>query len=169
VKRQILILLTLIAALAPLVLAGGQASAKPEASRRTLKVKLNYTGVGVVDDKHRIYVILADANPYTSSTLIDATSQPTPPAAQAGVAHMFARQDAAGKDKTVVFRELSVSPVYVVAFFDKDGTSNGNLESASHVPMGAFGTLPDKLEPVKIEPGKTVQVVLAFDDSKTTP
>ena len=169
VKKENAIFLIFMMALVPIALVGGQGNAKAKAAHGTLKVKLNYTGASVVDEKHQIYVLLADANPYTSSTLIDATSQPTPPAAQPGVAHLFARQGAGGKDKTVIFRELAVSPVFAVAFFDKNGTSNGQLESASAVPMGMYGAAPDKLEPIKIEPGKTVQIVLTFDDSKTTP
>ena len=132
-------------------------------------MKLNYTGAGVVDEKHQIYVLLFDANPYTSSTLIDVTSQPATPAPAPGVAHILARQGGAGRDKTVTFRDVGVSPVYAAAFFDKNGTSNGQLESTSGVPMGVYGKLPDKLEPIKIEPGKTAQVELTFDDSRTTP
>ena len=168
-KTQNVILLILMMALAPIALAGGQAKTKGTAAGRTLKVKVNYTGSGVVDEKHQVYVLLPDANPYTSSTLVDATAQSTPPAAQPGVAHLIARQGAAGKDKTVIFRDLPVSPVYVVAFLDKDGTSKGQLEFASKVPMGIYGPAPEKLEPVKIDPGKTVQIVLKFDDSRTTP
>jgi len=168
VKRENAILLVFIMALAVMAL-GGTPAATKAAARRTLKVKLNYTGAGVVDEKHQIYVLLSDANPYLASTLVDATSQPTPPAPEPGVAHLLVRQGAAGKDKTVTFRGLGVSPVYAVAFFDKNGTSNGQLESASKVPMGMYGPSPDRLEPIKIEPGKTLQIVLTFDDSRTTP
>jgi hypothetical protein len=31
--------------------------AKPEAKTRTLNVKLNYTGAGTVDEKHKIFLI----------------------------------------------------------------------------------------------------------------
>jgi len=169
VKRNGAILLLLMAVLAPIALGGAQVNAKAAGARRTLKVKLNYTGAGVVDEKHQIYVLLFDANPYTALSLIDATSQPTPPTPAPGVAHILTRQGTAAKDGIVSFRELRVSPVFAAAFFDKDGTSNGQLEGASKVPMGVYGKLPDKLEPIKVEPGKTTQVALTFDDSTTTP
>jgi hypothetical protein len=80
-----------------------QASAPTPAASGTLKVKLNDTGTGIVNEKHRVYVLLFDANPFTATSLIDATSQPTPPAAAAGVSHILARQGAAGKDATLSF------------------------------------------------------------------
>ncbi len=168
-KNENAILLFLLMLCAAIALAGGHAGAKAGAAHGTLNVKVNYTGAGIVDEKHQIYVYLLDANPYTASTLIDATSQSTPPAAQPGVAHLLVRQAVASKVKTATFRDLAVSPVYALAYFDKNGTSKGDIESASKGPMGAYGIPPEKLEPIKIEPGKTVQVVVTFDDSRTTP
>jgi hypothetical protein len=63
-----------------------------------------------------------------------------------------------------------MSPVYAVAFFDKNGSYNGHLDSLPPgTPMGAYGKMPDKLEPVKIEEGKAIQITIAFDDSTATP
>jgi len=142
-----------------------QASPAP----RTLKVKLNYTGAGIVDEKHKIYVLLFDANPFTASTLVDATSQVPPPAPVPGVSHILARQGAAGKDKTLTFSGLSISPVYAAVFLDKSGTYNGQPDSSSGGPMGVYGKLPDKLEPINLEEGKSAQVILTFDDSAKMP
>jgi hypothetical protein len=136
---------------------------------KTLKVKLNYTGAGVMDEKHKIYVMLFDANPYTARTLIDATSQSAPPAPAPGVPHILAREGASAKNATVTFHQLAVSPVYATAFFDKAGTYNGHMDSVSGAPMGAYGNWPDKLEPVKIEEGTTVQITMAFGDTAKTP
>ncbi len=110
-----------------------------------------------------------DANPYTATSLVDATSLPKPPAPTEGVAHILARQGAAGKDKTVTFPDLSTSPVYAAAFFDRNGTYDSKADAVSGAPMGVHGKLPGQLEPIKIEPSKTAQVVLAFDDSNKTP
>jgi len=68
-------------------------------------------GAGVVDEKHKIYVLLFDANPFTSSSLIDATSQPTLPAAAPGVSHILVRQGAAATDVTLTFEKLSAPSV----------------------------------------------------------
>jgi hypothetical protein len=161
--------LALPGALALLQFVGPHPQVQAASAGRTLKVKLNYTGAGVVDEKHKIYVMLFDANPYTASTLIDATSQPAPSAPAPGVSHILAREDASAKDATVTFRQLAVSPVYATAFFDKAGTYNGHLDSVSGAPMGAYGNWPDRLEPIKIAEGKTVQITMAFGDTAKSP
>ena len=145
--------------------AGAHAAPGP----RTLKVKLNYTGTGTVDEKHRIYVMVFDANPYTASSLVDATSQPTPPAPSPGVSHILRRESGATRNATITFRELAVSPVFAMAFFDRSGTYNGHDDPASGSPMGGYGTSLDKLEPIELDSGKIVEITLSFDDSKSTP
>jgi hypothetical protein len=45
-------------------------------AQKKLTVKVNYTGVGTVDEKHKIYVLLFDANPLTASKLEDYSSSP---------------------------------------------------------------------------------------------
>jgi hypothetical protein len=136
---------------------------------RTLNIKLNYTGAGKVDEKHKIYVLLFDANPMTASTLTDSTTGPTPPTPVAGVSHIIARESAAAKNATITFNKIAVTPIYAMAFFDKNGTYNGHPDSASGSPMGIYGIAPDKLDPIAIESGKTNEITLVFDDSKTTP
>jgi hypothetical protein len=136
---------------------------------RVLKITLNYTGTGTVDEKHRIYVLLFDANPMTSSTLSDATSQATPPAPVAGVSHIIARESAASKNGAITFRGVAVSPVYAAFFFDKTGTYNGHADPSSGSPMGLYGTPPDKLEAIALEPGQPVQLTFSFDDSRLSP
>lgn len=88
-----------------LILALAQASANAAAARRTLKVKLNYTGAGIVDGKHQIFVLLFDANPYTASGLIDSTSSATPPAPAPGVSHILRRESASGAAKAISLEE----------------------------------------------------------------
>ena len=51
------------------------------------------------------------------------------------------------------------------AFYDKHGSN----EPDSGSPAGVYGEEPSKLEPIKLEEGKTVEIVLAFDDSFTIP
>ncbi len=166
-KRQKAIIPAVMMAFGLVALAWTQVSAVAAGARRTLKVKLNYTGTGTVDEKHKIYVLLFDANPFTASTLVDSTSQAEPPAPAAGVSHIVARQGTAGK--VLTFREVGISPVFAAAFFDKDGTYNGQSDMASGAPMGIYGKTPGQPEPIKIEEGKTAQIVLAFDDSSKTP
>lgn len=141
-------------------------AAPPE---RVLKITLNYTGAGTVDERHRIYVLLFDANPMTASTLSDATSLATLPAPAAGVSHIVARESAASKNGMITFHGVGVSPVYAAFFFDKTGTYNGHGDPSAGSPMGVYGTPPDKLEAIALDPDKPVQLTFSFDDSKSTP
>ncbi len=159
----------LLASMTVLVLALTQVRVEGAAVHRTLKVKLNYTGAGTVDKNHKIYVLLFDANPYTASTLVDSTSDATPPAPAAGVSHILRRQSATGKNETVTFNDLGVSSVYATAFFDEKGGYDGHSDLVSGAPMGVYGKAPDKVEPIRLEEGKSVQVALAFDESTRTP
>jgi hypothetical protein len=132
-------------------------------------VKLNYTGAGMVDENHRIYVLLFDSNPYTASSLIDSTSEATPPATAAGVSHILRRFSAARKNETITFEYLNSSPVYAAAFVDQNGNYDGHSDPAPAGPMGAYGKAPSKLAPIKLKDGKRVKIVIAFDDSTKTP
>jgi hypothetical protein len=138
------------------------------AGHGALKVTVNYNGTGVVDKQHEIYVLVTDSNPFTSSKLVDASSQPNAP--EAGAARILSSQGTATKNGTIAFYNLTVSPVYAVAFFDKNGSYNGRLDSLPPgSPMGIYGKLPDKLEPIKVEEGNGTQIILSFDDSNKTP
>jgi hypothetical protein len=118
------------------------------ADSRTLKVKLNYTGAGTLDEKHKIHVLIFDSDPYTSETFKPMVSK-----------------TAATKNEIVIFTALGVSPVYALAFYDK--YASNQPESGS--PVGIYGKGPNKMAPIKLEEGKTVEIELAFDDSVTVP
>jgi hypothetical protein len=169
VRRNNAVLFVFVTLLGALALMRMQSGAQTPAASGTLKVKLNYTGAGVVDERHKIYVLLFDANPFTSSSLIDATAQPTPSAARPGVSHILVRQSAAGKGATLTFEKLSAPEVYAIVFFDKNGSYNGQPDTMSGSPMGVYGELPDKLNAIRIEQGKAVRLVMTFDDSTKAP
>ena len=135
----------------------------------TLKVKLNYTGAGIVDENHKIYVLLFDTNPFTASSLIDSTSETTPPATTAGVSHILRRFSASRKDGTIAFDFLKSSAVYAAGFVDRNGSYDGHSEPVSGAPMGLYRKAPDKIQPIRLKSGKSVKLVLAFDDATTIP
>lgn len=140
------------------------------AGHGTLKVTAKYTGKGAVDQQHKIYLLLMDANPFTASALVDATSQPIPPAVEPNVAHVLAVQGTTDKNGTLTFHDVPASTVYLIVLFDKNGEYNGHVGSFSQgEPMGVYGTPPDKLEAITVERKKPAQITLAFDDSRTTP
>jgi hypothetical protein len=138
-------------------------------SHSKLMVKLNYTGAGIVDENHKIYVLLFDTNPFTASSLVDSTSDATPPAATAGVSHILRRFSASRRDGTITFDFLRSPAVYAAAFVDRNGSYDGHSDPASGAPMGLYRRAPDKIEPIRLKNGKSVKVVLAFDDSSKTP
>jgi hypothetical protein len=150
--------------------ASAQNNSKIAAPNRVLSVKLNYTGAGTVDEKHKIYVLVFDADPYTAQVLAEGASKP-PAAAGADApktAYVLARQAALTKNATVSFSGLRESTVYVAAFYDKTGTYNGTNDPGHGSPTGLYGT-PGKPAPIPLLEGKPVEIVIAFDDSVATP
>lgn len=120
---------------------------------RTLKIKLNYTGSGKVDAGHKIFVFLFDS----------------PDFMQGGVMPI-ASESATAKDQTVTLSGLSADVVYVAAAFDPNRTYDG----ASGPPptgssMGLYSKEPGKPAPIKLEPGKTAEVELSFNDTVKMP
>ena len=139
-----LLALTLAAPAAP-----QEKPAEKKAESRVLKVKLNYTGSSAVDAKHPIYVFLFD-----SPDFMQGNGMP------------IAAASATAKDETVTFDDLQTSPVYVVAAFDPEGKYDGQSgPPPAGSSMGMYFKEPGKPEPVKIDPGQTVQIDLPFDDS----
>lgn len=166
-RKDVLFLILLVVAVLILYLSQSRLHA---AGQGTLKVTATYTGKGTVDQQHKIYVMVFDANPFTSSTLVDATEQRIPPAVEAGVTHVLAVQSVSEKQGTVSFYDVPAPTVYVIALFDKNGEYTGRIGSFSEgEPLGVYGNLPDKLEPIKLDRKKTAQITLTFDDSHLTP
>jgi hypothetical protein len=152
-----------------------QTKAKAAPSGKTLKVKLNYTGSGVVDEKHRIYVLVCDADPFTAERLEEYSGKPAvkQEAAPSGqtqkVAHILQRRGAITKDATVTFTNLPTSPVYAVAFFDKAGAYDGHADPSPGSPMGLYGSKPGQPDPIKLQASKAIKVDISFDGSNRTP
>ena len=155
--------------------ASAQNQSKAASAERTLEVKLNYIGAGTVDQTHQIYVMVTDSDPFTSEVLANVSDKPagkneTSAAGQTRkICYILARQGAAAKDQVLTFSGITVSSIYVVAFYDKSGTNDGQSEPASGSPTGLYGTKPGQPDPVKIEQGRTVRIVVTFDDSSTVP
>ncbi len=124
---------------------------KPPAPR-TLKVKLNYTGAGTVDDKHKILVFIFDSPDFMQ-----------------GNAMPVGTQQAASKNTSVTFTDLASSPVYAVSVFDPTGQYEGMSPPPSGSSMGMYSKTPGTPEPIKIEPGETAEVELTFDDTAKMP
>jgi hypothetical protein len=88
--------------------------------KRSLQVKLNFTGSGRVDEKHKIWVFLFDLADFVGS----------------GAAPM-ASKAAASKDGTVTFNNVAKSPVHVGAFYPPRGDTTEGGDRTVH-PWGCI-------------------------------
>ena len=124
-----------------------------EKASRTLKVKVNYTGSGTVDDKHKIQVFIFDSPDFASGNGMPTGMQMT-----------------AAKDGTVTFADVAGSPVYIATVYDPTGGYDGQSgPPPSGSSLGMYTKEPPKPAPVDIEAGKTVEIEVAFDDSAKMP
>jgi len=127
--------------------------AQEKAATRTLKVKVNYTGSGTVDEKHKIQVFMFDSPDFTQGNAMPTGMQMT-----------------AAKDGTVTFTDIAGSPVYAAAIYDPTGGYDGaSGPPPSGSSAGMYTKEPPKPAPIDIEAGKTVEIELAFDDSQKMP
>ncbi len=147
--KRLILACAVLGLLAVAVAGFAQQAEKPKP--RTLKVKLNYTGTGTVDEKHPILVFVWDKP--------DFATNPAPPA--------FTLNGKA-KDAVLNIDDLGISPVYVVAVFDKSGNYSGMEPPPSGSSITQYGGGPTPA-PVKVEPGQTITIDLAFDDSMKMP
>src|SRR3954451_20059871 len=100
-----------------LVNVAGPARAQDKATGRTLKLKVNYTGSGTVDDKHLVQVFIWDSADFINGGIMP-----------------IGMKSAASKNVTVTFSDLGKSPVYVSTVFDPNGGYN---EVAGPPPSGS--------------------------------
>jgi hypothetical protein len=139
------------AALVLVVLAGawqGKAQEKA-ASGRTLKVKLNYTGSGTVDEKHKVFVFFFD----------------TPEFVRREDAMPIANGSGTAKNAILTFSNVSASPVYLVAVYDPTGAYDGMSRPPAGCSLGIFAKTRGEVDPVSFEAGQITLVELAFDDT----
>jgi hypothetical protein len=116
-------------------------------------VKLNYTGAGTVDEKHRILVMVFDSADFTSGQV--------PP---------IAMKFAPAKNTTLSFTDLTASTVWVAAVYDPAGNFDASSgPPPSGCPIGIYAKEPGKPEPIKLEAGKTTEIILAFGDEFKMP
>ncbi len=151
--RKLAYMVPALLALGAALCAAQEGKKEEKQAPRTLKVKLNYTGSGTVDEKHKIAVFLFDSADFM----------------QGGVMP-FSMKMASAKNETVTFEGFTASPVFVAVCYDPTGGYDGESgPPPSGSSMGIYSKTPGKPEPIPVEPGKTVEVELAFDDSSKMP
>lgn len=150
INRIALVIVGLAVALVFVLLSGTSSGI---GATRTLKVKVDYTGAGPVDEKHKIFVFLFDSPDFVQ-----------------GAAMPIGSASATSKSQTVSFESLEQSRVYVTAIYDKGGGYDGRSgPPPSGSPAGMYSKTPGTPEPIDIPEGKTVEIELTFDDSFTLP
>jgi hypothetical protein len=136
--------------LVPLICGQQNKNQNKAASPRILKIKLHYTGSGPVDEKHKIFVVLFDSPDFTSG----------------GAGPPIAVKAATAKQETVTFSEVATSPVYAASSYDPSGNYDGESgPPPSGASLGMYSKAPGAPAPIGLEPEKTVQVELTFDDT----
>lgn len=128
--------------------AGKPAAAAAKTAADELPVTVSYKGKGTVDATHKIIVwLFADANITSNSRPISATPL-----------------TATKNNETVVFKNVTASPVYVFAVYDKTGGYDGvGAPPPAGVPSGAYRAAA-KGAPAAVKPGTPIK--LTFDDSE---
>ena len=132
------------------LLAMPQVCASQEANASyTLKVRVNYTGSGTVDEQHKVYVVLWDSPDFTKG-------EATMP---------LAIQSTASKSGTVTFEGLTKTPVYISTVYDPTGQWDAQSAPPEGSSLGLYSKTAGTPAPVDLQQGKAVTVTVAFDDS----
>jgi hypothetical protein len=115
----------------------------------TIKVTLDYTGTGTVDENHKIFVALWDS-----------------PAFVQGSVRPIAVQSTSSKTGTVTFSDVKANPAYVSCAYDPTGKWDGQSgPPPAGASLGMYSTSPGKPEPIDTAGGKTTTAAISFDDS----
>ena len=126
------------------------ALAQASADKRTIQVDIDYTGSGIVNTSHKIFVALWDSSDMSGG----------PPAAVLSLN---------SKKGTVTFSDVQKVPAYVSAAFDPTGAWDAQSPPPSGASLGMYSKNPPNPEPIDVAPGKTVKVAITFDDSAKVP
>jgi hypothetical protein len=152
-KRRVLFAAGLLGLTAMAATAQTPKAEEKPAATRTLKAKMNYTGAGTVDQKHKIMLFVFD-----SPDFMQGGSMP------------IAGGSTAAKDGTITVTGLTVSPVYLSVCYDPAGAYDGQSgPPPSGASLGLYSETPGTPAPVRIEAGKTTEVTVAFNDSIKMP
>jgi hypothetical protein len=120
--------------------------AKPEANGVTVTVK--YTGKGVVDANHRLWVwLFDDPNIGPGSTPIG-------------------EQSIDKNGGTASFTGVQAKAVYVAVAYDEAGGFGGNAPPPPGSPIALYGAKGPNDKPLAVAPGAKAAVTVAFADAQ---
>ena len=126
------------------------ALAQASADKRTIQVEIDYTGSGIVNASHKIYVALWDSSDMSGG----------PPVAVLSLS---------SKKGTVTFSDVQRVPAFVSAAHDPTGNWDAQSPPPSGSSLGMYSKNPPNPQAIDVAPGKTVKVTIIFDDSVKVP
>jgi hypothetical protein len=126
------------------------ALAQPSADKRTIQVDIDYTGSGIVNASHKLYVALWDSSDMSGG----------PPVAVLSLN---------SKKGTVTFSDVQRVPAFVSAAHDPTGHWDAQSPPPSGSSLGMYSRNPPNPQAIDVAPGKTVKVTITFDDSVKVP
>jgi hypothetical protein len=126
------------------------ALAQASADKRTIQVDIDYTGTGIVNASHKIYVALWDSSDMSGG----------PPVAVLSLN---------SKKGTVAFSDVRRVPAFVSAAHDPTGNWDAQSPPPSGSSLGIYSKNPPNPQAIDVAPGKTVKVTITFDDSVKVP
>ena len=133
-----------------IVLCAVCALAQASADKRTIQVDIDYTGSGIVNASHKIFVALWDSSDMSGG----------PPVAVLSLN---------SKKGTVTFSDVQRVPAFVSAAYDPTGNWDAQSPPPSGTSLGMYSKNPPNPQPIDVAPGKTVKVTITFDDSVKVP
>ena len=107
-------------------------------------VTVTYTGKAKVDDTHEILVFLFD--------------HPTPTAGSEPIGMQTTTKSAG----TVTFKDVAVSPVYVLMVYDEQANYSGGGPPPTGAPIGSY---QKDGKPIPVTPGPAAKIKVSFDES----
>jgi hypothetical protein len=126
------------------------ALAQTSADKRTIQVEIDYTGSGIVNASHKIYVALWDSSDMSGG----------PPVAVLSLN---------SKKGTVTFSDVQRVPAFVSAAYDPAGHWDAQSPPPSGSSLGMYSKNPPNPQAIDVAPGKTIKVTITFNDSVKVP
>lgn len=130
-----------------------QAQPSAQSQEGTLKLTVKYTGSeGTVDQTHKLWVFLFDTPEFSSGQI------------------MPIRYESIAENEGTLTFTFTIPAVYLAVAYDKQGGYEMTGPPPPGTPLGIYMTGETQgPSPIKIEPGKTTEIQMQFDDSIKMP
>jgi hypothetical protein len=122
--------------------------AQDKAAGPSIRVHVNYTGAGTVDEAHKIYVALWDTPDFLKNE-----------------GRPVAVKSTTSKTGEVTFSDVAKTPAYVSVAFDPTGKWAAQSAPPAGSSLGMYSKSPGQPEPIQPAAGETAHVHITFDDS----